>query len=431
MISSEQEFADIEQIRKDLLGERDVMLAYLFGHFRGYLAVVTQNRVEVQPIELDPEQAKVLGVEAGPLVNLNLLEMMMNSEGDGIVERLADPERADSVVTQLATLWEVLVPVKLREELVSGEYERLVVLPDGALSFLPFESLVVEADDDVRYLLDLGPPVAYGPSATVMLNLGRRGAAKGHEASPILTLGDPAYRLAARENGNRGSTRLNLTRLPYSGRESQWVKEVFGKRGSESIQLLGAQATEGNLRREISGRELVHLACHGMSDDAFGNLFGALALAPSRQSGNPEDDGLLTLAEIYELDLDACELAILSACVTNYGPQNQGEGTWALSRGFLVAGARRVVASNWVVDDEAGASLISYFCSAIAQAKERDEEPDYGLCLLKAKRWVRKQEKWSSPFFLGDVLVGGRRLRRCWRRVCTPQRRSTHQHPDQ
>ena len=55
-----------------------------------------------------------------------------------------------------------------------------------------------------------------------------------------------------------------------------------------------------------------------------------------------------------ELAIKDCELAILSACETNYGPQQKGEGVWALSRGFLVAGARRVVASNWLVDDEAG-----------------------------------------------------------------------------
>ena len=77
------------------------------------------------------------------------------------------------------------------------------------------------------------------------------------------------------------------------------------------------------------------------------------------------------MSEIYELDLSGCELAILSACETNYGPQQQGEGVWALSRGFLVAGSRRVIASNWVVDDQAGATLVSYFASYLT-AKNKD-----------------------------------------------------------
>lgn len=113
------------------------------------------------------------------------------------------------------------------------------------------------------------------------------------------------------------------------------------------------------------------------------------------------------MPEIYELDLKTCELAILSACQTNYGPQQQGEGVWGLSRGFLVAGARRVVASNWLVDDEAAASLISVFCSDLAKAEGKGETPDYAAALHRAKRWVRQQDKWASPYYWGTfVLIG-------------------------
>ena len=97
------------------------------------------------------------------------------------------------------------------------------------------------------------------------------------------------------------------------------------------------------------------------------------------------------------MNLKGCELAILSACETNYGPQQRGEGVWALSRGFLVAGSRRVVASNWLVDDEAAATLISYFCSGLAQAEQKGQTPDYADALHKAKRLVHREEKWASP----------------------------------
>ena len=72
-----------------------------------------------------------------------------------------------------------------------------------------------------------------------------------------------------------------------------------------------------------------------------------------------------------------------------------------------MAGSRRVVASNWLVDDEAAASLISYFCSSIARARRAGRPPDYAAALHKAKRWVRQQEKWKSPYYWGTfVLVG-------------------------
>jgi len=103
----------------------------------------------------------------------------------------------------------------------------------------------------------------------------------------------------------------------------------------------------------------------------------------------------------------AIELAILSACQTNYGPQQQGEGVWALSRGFLVAGSGRVVASNWLVDDEAAATLMTYFCQYLATPEKNKRPVDYAEALHQAKRAVRQQEKWAGPYYWATfVLVG-------------------------
>jgi CHAT domain-containing protein len=127
-------------------------------------------------------------------------------------------------------------------------------------------------------------------------------------------------------------------------------------------------------------------------------------LAPEQERA---DDGFLTLPEIYELELDGCELVILSACRTNYGLRQRGEGVWTLSRGFLAAGAQRVAASNWLVDDEAAASLVSYFCSLVVRGQSGPDGVSYAQALHEAKRWVRSQEKWKSPYYWGAfVLVG-------------------------
>jgi CHAT domain-containing protein len=72
-----------------------------------------------------------------------------------------------------------------------------------------------------------------------------------------------------------------------------------------------------------------------------------------------------------------------------------------------VAGARRVVASNWLVDGEAAASLVSYFCAGMAKAEASGKAVDHAKALHDAKRWVRRQEKWQSPYSWGTfVLVG-------------------------
>jgi CHAT domain-containing protein len=183
---------------------------------------------------------------------------------------------------------------------------------------------------------------------------------------------------------------------------------VFDKHDIGVSKLVRGEATEANVRANVAGRRVLHLACHGLADQSYGNMFGALALSPGNsRTVDPNNDGYLTLAEIYGLNLSTCELTILSACDTNYGPHQRGEGVWALSRGFLAAGSRRVVASNWYVDDRAAASLISYFCSGVAKSETTNNRAEYAGSLHAAKKWVREQEKWSSPYYWATfVLVG-------------------------
>jgi CHAT domain-containing protein len=278
---------------------------------------------------------------------------------------------------------------------------------------------VVQTGENPRYLLDVGPAIEYAPSATILINLAERSEAKDAAGWPVLTVGDPHYGQPALE-GKRGDELAEVTpqsryaslggrlaALPYTKTEVGWVAQAFDRSGAKVTKLLSDQATEANVRRGASGQKVLHLACHGLVDQAYGNLFGALALTPGPDITNPADDGFLTLGEVYTLNLHGTELAILSACDTNYGPQQQGEGVWALSRGFLVAGSRRVVASNWLVDDEAAATLISHFCGRLADAEKQSAPVDYAESLRLAKRRIRQHEGWESPYFWGTfVLVG-------------------------
>jgi CHAT domain-containing protein len=113
------------------------------------------------------------------------------------------------------------------------------------------------------------------------------------------------------------------------------------------------------------------------------------------------------MSEIHDLNLNGCELAILSACQTNFGPEQRGEGVWTLSRGFLVAGSRRVIASNWVVDDAAGATLVSYFVRQITSPGQDASSRDYAEALHEAKKQLRMNEKWAHPFYWSSLVLVG------------------------
>ena len=419
----------LSQLRSRIVGADGLLLVYLIGKNGGYCISIGPKDARLSALVVDEAAAKQLRVDPGPLSAARLRAILMDATGAGVVQQLADPKAALQATDRLHALWEVLLPEADRRTLLDGSTKRLVVVPDGPLALLPFEALVVSQEGEPKYLLDAGPPVLYGPSASVLHNLRQR-ALEGEpaEREPVLTIGDPAYGAPPAAAAARGATKVKqpllatqyrsaggeLSRLPYSGIESQWVSMIFQKASMQSIALRGPQATEARLRTELPGRRIVHLACHGLADQAHGNFFGSLAVAPGPNSASDAaDNGFLTLAEIYELDLNACELAILSACQTNYGPEQEGEGVWGLSRGFLVAGARRVVASNWLVDDEAAAHLMSYFCGNVAKTSkttgpDKDAaQPDYAVAMQLAKREVRKKEKWRSPYYWATfVLVG-------------------------
>jgi len=162
-----------------------------------------------------------------------------------------------------------------------------------------------------------------------------------------------------------------------------------------------SQATKANVVKSVTGRNIVHFACHGISGHLYGDLFASLVLTVVKP-GDPDDDGFLTLDTIFRLKMASCELAILGACDTNVGTHQSGEGTWSISRGFLAAGSRRVVASNWRVDDEATAELISDFVGNTHQS-----EGGFAESLRQAKITIKSNAKWQHPYYWAPfVLIG-------------------------
>jgi len=398
-----------------------VMLYYAIGSEHGFVFVISgDGAARALPLEVDQALAEQLGIEAGPLTADRLTKVLTARDID-VVQQLGKPQSATAVAERLQQLWKLLVPEAEQKAIATGAYERLYVVADAGLVGLPFETLIVEQGEFPKYVLDVGPPISYAPSAAVLVNLAATPAVKPGAREPLLTVADPAYGRTSTAGSSRGRSTPQLTagsrygsaggelqRLPFTSTESNWVVAAFKKQGWSATALVKDRATEANVRAAIPGRTIVHLACHGLADQQYGNLFGALALAPGQQAVNAADDGFLTLPEIYELNLKGTELAILSACQTNYGPQQKGEGVWALSRGFIVAGARRVVASNWLVDDEAGASLISYFCTSLADMESQvPPQVDYALALQKAQRTVRRQPKWSAPYYWAPFVLLG------------------------
>jgi CHAT domain-containing protein len=114
-----------------------------------------------------------------------------------------------------------------------------------------------------------------------------------------------------------------------------------------------------------------------------------------------EQDGYVRLYEIYNLNLPA-ELVVLSACQTGVGKQIRGEGLMALTRGFMYAGAARLVASLWKVDDAATAALMAEFYK---QMFMNGKKP--AAALREAQKYMSGQRRWQSPYYWAGFFIQG------------------------
>ena len=150
---------------------------------------------------------------------------------------------------------------------------------------------------------------------------------------------------------------------------------------------------------ELARYRIVHFATHGVLDDKRPELSGLL-LSMVNEHGR-QQDGFLGLNSIYNLKLSA-ELVVLSACQTGLGKEVKGEGLIGLTRGFMYAGAARVVASLWKVDDEATAELMKRFYRRMLQ----DNMPAAAaLRAAQVEMWQQKQ--WRSPYYWASFVLQG------------------------
>jgi CHAT domain-containing protein len=351
-----------------------------------------------------PDRPAPVGAELVPLTDV-VTAKLVNQYMRQVADPTFNPTRGIDLVSRTPgksnpsapeVLGDAVLPAALREKLRADGVKRVVLIPDGALHKLPFECLLLSAGAAPKYALDELPPVCYAPSIAALAVVLNRPRALDGEAA-LLTVGDPAYP----EGNVPGGA---LPRLPYTAEESKKVRAFFPK--DRVTVLEGADATEANVVAALSGKRFVHLAAHGFAEESAGNAFGAVALAPPpKGSDDPGNDGFLTLHEIARLKLTGCELTVLSACVTNVGPQRPMEAGVTLAGAFLGAGSRGVMASCWSVDDRATAELMGAFFGAIRP--EQGKPAPYPDALKAARLAIRAKPGWGAPFFWAPFVYLG------------------------
>jgi CHAT domain-containing protein len=198
---------------------------------------------------------------------------------------------------------------------------------------------------------------------------------------------------SARESGL-----VNFERLRYTRREAETILALArSEKNLEALDFAASRATATSAK--VSQCRIVHLATHGLLNSQHPELSGVV-LSLVDEQGQPQD-GFLRAHDVYNLKLGA-DLVVLSACQTALGQEIKGEGLVGLVRGFMYAGAARVVASIWDVKDEATAELMKRFYQGML--KER-LPPAAALRAAQVSLW--KEKRWEAPhYWAGFVLQG-------------------------
>jgi len=426
----------LREIQQQLLDKNTTLLEYSLGENRSYLWAVTQDSIE--SFELPKrEQVEKAAREIYGLLTVRSVSVKGESP-EQKHQRIAQAEaRLSETATRLSDM--VLGPVA---SVLSND--RLIVIADGALQYVPFamlpepeagswgQGLGTGARTGQPPTPNLQPLVARHeiislPSASslaVMRNgmIGRKLAPKSIAviADPVYSAADERLKPHDRKTANQKQEQADLSavtrilehvandeadvnsrvisRLPFTRQEAEQILAIAP--AASNLKALDFNASRATaISPELASYRYVHFATHGyLNTENPGS--SAIVLSMVDEKGRPQP-GLLTANEIYNLKLPA-ELVVLSACQTGLGKEFRGEGLVGLTRGFMYAGAARVVVSLWNVNDKATAELMARFYKAMLRDNQRP-----AAALRAAQLEVLKQKQWQSPYYWAAFTLQG------------------------
>ncbi|OFY84878.1 MAG: hypothetical protein A3F72_18010 [Bacteroidetes bacterium RIFCSPLOWO2_12_FULL_35_15] len=217
----------------------------------------------------------------------------------------------------------------------------------------------------------------------------------------------------------------HLQELPGTKIEADAITKILETQNWKVNKHLQAEASEDAIKKIVNPKVL-HIATHGFfledvnenesnvigiqAEKARENpllrsglmLAGAASIARDSILDNTKEDGILTAYEAANLDLTQTDLVVLSACETGLGEVHNGQGVYGLQRAFMVAGAKAVIMSLWVVDDYATQELMSIFYSEwLKDPTSENKQRALRTAQLKLK------EKYPEPYFWGAFVMVG------------------------
>jgi len=331
--------AEIALIQEQLLDQKTALISYFAGDKTTYVFLITPDNISIRSIE---DSSLLNDQVVHFFISINTNKNAQNKPQETF-------EEYKSMAFQLYK--KLLLP-----ELSILEKQKLIIIPDGKLSYLPFDILLTnEVSSDKRdykslpYLLRKYA-ISYSPSASISL------LTSNNKNTNNDYLGfAPDY-----EGEEYSGSKKQLNNLYYNDLEVSKASNLFNGKSWK-----GNNVTEELLKINSSKAGILHLAMHGEVEDEY-PLLSKLYFNTSEK-----EDGMLHTYEIYNLNIPA-QLVILSACNTASGNLQRGEGILSLERAFQYAGSKSLLSTLWTVDDESSFKINQLFLENLKAGKPKD-----------------------------------------------------------
>lgn len=369
----------IDQIQSTLADDT-ALIEYFYSDSLVYVFVINNDTSHVESIKISGKEAELIS----SFRNL----MKSNSATNGLQ------------TTQLNKVSYDIYSYFLESFLgsLAEDINKLIIIPDGPLNYLPFDILLTNPVDTVvdfhelPYLIkDYNTHYVYSGT----LHFGQLNNSPKNNNIELLSFA-PVYTesgidsLATRDIGR---FRNQVTQLNYNGPE---VNEI--NRFIQGQSFIGHKAVERAFKKNVQKYGIVHLAMHALVDDE--NPMNSRLMFSQREDS--VEDNFLHAYELYNMKITA-KLAVLSACETGFGKFAKGEGVMSLARAFSYAGCPSVVMSHWSVNDAATAKLMKFFYAHLANGERKDQ----ALRAAKLEFLAQADPIQSNPFFWGSFVVMG------------------------
>ncbi|MDQ3009650.1 MAG: CHAT domain-containing protein [Acidobacteriota bacterium] len=421
----------VRQIQR-LLDANTMLLEFSLGEERSYLWAATSTAIYSYVL---PKRAEIEAAAKRFYGLVTARNQYVDKESNQQKQARIAQADAESLTAAAALGRMLLTPAA---PLLGSK--RLIIVADGALQYVPFGALLVRTAQSSKPLIASHEMVSL-PSASTLAALRSESAQRQKAPKTIAVFADPVFEVkddrikivsikAEDKADNKADGQTNtaakpsakpaevplaasdlsrillyksakdsgatdaefrIPRLPNTRREAETILSLAsGNAGKATFDFAATRAAATS--DDLSQYRILHYATHGFLNSLNPELSG-LVLSMVDEQGKSQN-GYLLAPEIYNMKLPATELVVLSACQTGLGKEIRGEGVVGLTRGFMYAGAPRVVVSLWSVNDRSTADLMKHFYEAMLAKGQRPS-----AALRSAQVQLMQSKQWQAPYY--------------------------------